>query len=199
MRAACLVAASFLTCTLAGATAFDVCGVIPSAAIESTQGEPVVRTKASQRETGGLTIAQCYYALASQAKSVSLEVTLPGSDAATRSHPKQYWRTHFGRDREIGEAEARKHERGAGPEIRGLGNESVWEGNGPVGALYVLEGDRFLRISIGSAADPAVRVEKTEALARVALAGLAKVGRHEQKPNDADRAANAPESRRNDR
>jgi hypothetical protein len=172
-----------LACTLARATAFDVCGVIPSSAIESAQGAPVLSTKSSQRETGGLTIAQCYYVLANQAHSVSLEVTLPGSDAATRSHPKQYWRAHLGRDREIGEDEGREHERSESPEIRGLGNEALFEGNGPVGALYVLDGDRFLRISIGGSTDPAARVEKTKALARVALTGLAKLGR-ERRRND---------------
>lgn len=199
MWAVWLVGGCSLACTLAGATAFDVCGVIPSSAIESAQGAPVLTTKSSQRETGGLTIAQCYYMLSNQAQSVSLEVTLPGSDAATRSHPRQYWRAHFGRDRELGEGEAREHERGASPEIRGLGNQAVWEGNGPVGALYVLDGDRFVRVSIGGSADPAARVEKSKALARAALAGLAKLGRHKQESNDGDRAASTPERRSDDR
>src|SRR6187397_595778 len=118
-RAVSLALACSLAWTLAGATAFDVCGVIPSSAIEAAQGAPVLSTKSSQRETGGLTIAQCYYVLANQAQSVSLEVTLPGSEAATRSHPKQYWRAHFGNDREIGEGEAREQEREASAEVSG--------------------------------------------------------------------------------
>jgi hypothetical protein len=179
-RVVSLALACPLACTLAGATAFDICGVIPSSAIESAQGAPVLSTKSSQRETGGLTIAHCYYMLANQAQSVSLEVTLPGSEAATRSHPRQYWRTHFGRDREIGEGEAREQERDASAEVSGLGREALFEGNGPVGALYVLDGDRFLRISIGSSADPASRVEKSKALARAALAGLAKRRRNDR-------------------
>ena len=183
MRAVWLAGACSWSVTLAGATAVDICGVIPSSAIESAQGAAVVTTKSSQRETGGMTIAQCYYVLASQASSVSLEVTLPGSDAATRSHPKQFWRAHFGRDRDIGEHEAEEHERSESPEIRGLGSEALFEGNGPVGALYVLDGDRFLRISIGGSTDPAARVEKSKALARVALTGLAKLAR-ERRRND---------------
>jgi hypothetical protein len=44
IRAAWLVGACSLAGTLAGAaTGFDVCGVIPSAAIESVQGAPVPR------------------------------------------------------------------------------------------------------------------------------------------------------------
>ncbi len=177
LRAILLVGASSLLGTVAGATAFDVCNVIPSSAIESAQGAPVVATKSTRHDTGGLTIAQCYYGLANAARSVSLEVTLPGPEAATRSHPKAYWRTHFGRDREIGDRGERDHEAGPSPEIRGLGKEAVWEGNGPVGALYVLDGDRFVRVSIGGPADLAGRVEKSKALARVALAGLSKLGR----------------------
>lgn len=200
IRAVWLIGACSLARTLAGAaTAFDVCGVIPSSVIESAQGAPVLETKSSERETGGLTIAQCYYVLPNQAQSVSLEVTLPGSEAATRSHPRDYWRKRFGRDRETGEGEEEKQERGARPEIRGLGSEALWEGNGPVGALYVLQGDRFLRISIGGSADHAARVEKSKALARVALRSLSKLGKRGQKSNERDLAVNTPEQRRNDR
>src|SRR5262249_42033779 len=132
-----LVAACCLSCTHARATALDVCGLIPSSAIEVAQGAPVLSTKSSQRETGGLTIAQCYFILANQARSVSLEVTLPGSEARTRSHPKEYWHQHFDRDRKAAEGEVEERERGLGQEIHGVGSEAVWEGTGPVGALYV--------------------------------------------------------------
>jgi hypothetical protein len=148
-----------------------------------------------------VTIAQCFYVLPSQAQSVSLEVTLPGPEAASRSHPRDYWRRLFDRDRETSAARGgeRSEERGGPLGVRGLGSEAFWEGNGPVGALYVLDGDRFLRISIGSSADPGVRVERSKALARVALRSLSRPGKRKQESNVRDLAANTPERARDDR
>lgn len=195
IRAAWIAGACSLAHTLgaAAATGFDVCSVIPSPALESVQGAPLLETKSSERQTGGLTIAQCYYVLPNQAQSVSLEVTLPGSDAASRAHPRDYWRRLFDRDRETSET------RGRPPQVRGLGSAAFWEGNGPVGALYVLQGDRFLRISIGGSADPTLRVERSKALARVALRGLAKLGKLDHESSERDLAVNTPERRREDR
>src|SRR6185503_1666029 len=54
---------------------FDACKLIASSEIQDVQGEAVLDAKSSARKTGGFVIAQCYYTLPSQTKSVSLEVT----------------------------------------------------------------------------------------------------------------------------
>jgi hypothetical protein len=40
---------------------------------------------------------------------------------------------------------------------------------GPAGALYVLKGNTFLRISVGGIREEPVRIEKSKALARIAI------------------------------
>ena len=50
--------------------------------------------------------------------------------------------------------------------VDGLGEEAYWVGNGITGALYVLQGDVFVRISVGGVHDESARIEKAKALAR---------------------------------
>lgn len=161
-----------LTSVPAARAGFDVCGVLPRSTIESVQGEAVVDTKSSERVTGGLTIAQCYYALPTHTRSISLEVTLPGPEAASRTRPRDHWRTLF-----HGEREETSGKSGEPLEVEGVGQEAFWTGNAIVGALYVLEGDNFLRISLGGQAEHAVKVEKSKTLARAALGRLAKLSK----------------------
>jgi len=56
--------------------------------------------------------------------------------------------------------------------IDGLGEEAYWVGNPVSGALYVLKGDAFLRISVGGEKDESVRIKKTRTLAQKALERL---------------------------
>jgi len=56
--------------------------------------------------------------------------------------------------------------------IDGLGEEAYWVGNPISGALYVLKGNSFLRISVGGVREESARIEKSKALARAALKRL---------------------------
>jgi hypothetical protein len=134
------------------------------------QGAAVVQTKSSERVAGGMTIAQCYYLLPTNVQSVSLEVTLRGPEGSSTAHPRDYWHQRFSGTRESSEASSVR----SGPlEVRGVGSQAFWEGAGPVGALYALQGDHFVRVSIGGSADQRVRIEKSKTLAKAALRGLA--------------------------
>ena len=53
--------------------------------------------------------------------------------------------------------------------IPGIGDEAYWTA-GPGGALYVLKGDAFIRISLGGSDDEETKIEKSKALASKALA-----------------------------
>lgn len=57
--------------------------------------------------------------------------------------------------------------------VSGLGEEAFWAGDRVTGALYVLQGDTFLRISLGGSRDEAARLERTSVLAKSALRRLA--------------------------
>ena len=48
----------------------------------------------------------------------------------------------------------------------GFGEDAYWVGNVITGALYVLQGDIFLRISVGGVHEESARIEKAQALAR---------------------------------
>jgi hypothetical protein len=66
-----------------------------------------------------------------------------------------------------GEEEASKPRR-----IEGLGEEAYWVGTPIMGALYVLQADTFVRISVGGVREESVRIEKSKALARAVVKRL---------------------------
>jgi hypothetical protein len=53
-----------------------------------------------------------------------------------------------------------------------VGEEAYWTGNPITGALYVLKGNSFLRISVGGSADEEARFQKAKTLAQKALLRL---------------------------
>ncbi len=98
--------------------------------------------------------------------SVSFAVTQP-EPGDPKSNPVDYWKTTFGRyngkedqeDEEKEKAERGKQggkkneeeeEKASPPQkIEGIGQEAFWAGNRFGGALYVLEKNFILRISVG--------------------------------------------------
>lgn len=66
-----------------------------------------------------------------------------------------------------------EEEEGAPPtHITGVGDDAYWVNSRVSGALYVLKGNSFIRISLGGAEDDAARQKKAKALALKALARL---------------------------
>ena len=55
--------------------------------------------------------------------------------------------------------------------IPDLGEEAFWTG-GPTGGLFVLQGDFYIRISVGGPDDDATKIRKSTALAQVVLKRL---------------------------
>ena len=56
--------------------------------------------------------------------------------------------------------------------IAGLGDEAFWVGDPLSGALYVLKGEIFLRVSVGGPTDEAQKIKRARALASRALKRL---------------------------
>jgi hypothetical protein len=170
---------------------FDACALLTSAEIKAVQGEELKETKLAGQTTSGFAISQCFFTLPTFSNSISLMVAemAEGPDA---KRPEEYWRERFraekdkdredkdkdreragGGDKKKGEGREEEEEEGAPPQkISGVGKEAYWVGNRIGGALYVLKGNAYLRISVGGPAEQASKIRKSKTLAQKALARL---------------------------
>lgn len=146
------------------------CTLLTKEETAAVQGEPFKESKASQKSTGGLAISQCYFELPTTVNSIVLTITQKAQGADARD-PKQNWQELFHRDKSSEKKEEGKEEHG--PEkIEGLGDEAFWTGSRVGGALYVLKGNSFIRISVGGGAGRAEKIEKSKTLAESILKRL---------------------------
>ena len=117
-------------------------------------------------------------------KSVSAALAMPSSSQSSAITPRKFWQKPFhGLDMEkdesrvagetAGKAEPEGEEEASKPRrIEGLGEEAYWVGTPITGALYVLQGDNFVRISVGGVGEESARIEKSKVLARAAVKRL---------------------------
>lgn len=160
------------------AKAADPCKLLSNADIQGVQGEPAQEAKPSTQPAGGLMMAQCLFRTSNPSKSISVAIASAGSIS-----PRAFWQKQFGSSQAASEENAEKkaavsrgEKKGEEDEestrprsIAGVGEQAYWVGSPLVGALYVLKGDTFLRISVGGIREESARIEKSKALARVAL------------------------------
>jgi hypothetical protein len=157
----------------------DPCSLLTSKEVAAVQGEPVQQTKPSNQPGTGLLMLQCLFRTTTPTKSVSLAVA-----ASSAMSPRAFWRKQFhpGQDaakekdsggaekKSVAERKEQEEEESTRPRvIAGLGEEAYWVGGPIAGALYVLKGNTFLRISVGGIREEPVRIEKSKALARIAI------------------------------
>jgi hypothetical protein len=150
----------------------DPCALLTPREIESVQGETVSATKSSRPERGRFAVSQCFYTLPTFSRSISLEVIRRDAARPAAASPREHWREIFHLDPGKGDGEAGDIESGGPQPVPGVGDEAFWMSDGVVGALYVLKGDVYLRVSLGGSDDPAERIRKSKILARKALARL---------------------------
>jgi hypothetical protein len=146
----------------------DACALLTKEEIQAVQGEPFKETKPSQKSGAGLIISQCYFELPTPVNSVVLTVT---RKAEGGRDPSESWQETFHREK----APERKKEEGEEKEplkVEGIGDEAFWTGNRVGGALFVLKGNAYLRISVGGAGDQAAKIDKSKTLAASALKRL---------------------------
>lgn len=160
----------------------DSCKMLTSDELKAVLGEPLKETKASDRADGGFNVSQCFYALPTFTKSVSLSVTSAGS-----RNIRDYWEETFHREEAEKERERKAEKDKAGKDqkeprtekkekehppqkVAGTGDEAFWIGSPIGGALYVLKKDIFFRISIGGSDDQKTMLNKSKALATKILA-----------------------------
>jgi hypothetical protein len=169
----------------------DACAMLDSKEIQTVQGEAVKETKLSGQAGGGLQISQCFFTLPSFSNSISLLVAQKG-DGADAKDPKDFWSETFqkgsagekerererdrkdrDKDKKTGGRSEEEQEEGTPPlKVTGIGDDAYWIGSRVGGALYVLKGNAYLRISIGGLGDQTSKINKSKTLAQKALARL---------------------------
>ena len=156
----------------------DACALLEAADLAAVQEAKLIETKASDGQEEKSAVRQCFFRTEPIARSVSLRWVAPpehgNADAA-----RERWRAVFHGEHEDAEERGREGEKereeeeGSPPQrVAGLGDEAFWTGDAASGALYVLSGNSFVRISIGGVSDPAARLEKSKRLAAAALRRL---------------------------
>jgi hypothetical protein len=146
------------------------CTLLTAEEIAAVQGEPFKATRPSSGPGPGLSVSQCYFELPLAVNSVVLTVTRK-SDATGARDPKEQWQEIFHGERRAEKEEKEGEEKG--PEkIEGLGDEAFWTGTRIGGALYVLKGSVYFRISVGGAGDQAEKIRRSKALAENILKRL---------------------------
>jgi hypothetical protein len=159
----------------------DPCALLTSADVQAVQGDAVQETKPSTQPAGGLVMSQCLFRTANPSKSVSVAIASAGSTS-----PRAFWQKQFQSANSA--SEEKEHKKSAAERkqpireeedesprpltIKGVGEQAYWVGSPMVGALYVLKGNTFLRISVGGVREESPRIEKSIALARRALKRL---------------------------
>ncbi|MFL6588616.1 MAG: hypothetical protein ACJ8M4_00425 [Chthoniobacterales bacterium] len=146
------------------------CRLLMPEEIAAVQGEPFKSTKASSASQPGLSISQCYFELPTAVNSVVLTVTRKGDDSDARD-PKESWQEIFHREQPP-EKDDKDGESKQPDKIDGLGDEAFWTGTRVGGALYVLKGNVYIRISVGGAGDQAEKTKRSRALAESVLKRL---------------------------
>lgn len=160
----------------------DACKLLTGDEIKTIQGDTLKDIKPTTR-SGAFNISQCFYATSQFVNSVSLTVTQQSSDAGAENI-REFWKQRFwstgnrGKEREKehdnkGKVSEEEEEEGAPPErVKGLGDEAYSVGNAKFGALYVLKGNKILRISVGGSRSQPERIEKMKTLAKYAVSRL---------------------------
>lgn len=145
----------------------DACTLLTKEDTQVVQGEPFTNTKASQAPVAGLAVSQCYFELPTAVNSIVVTVTRKAEGAGGRD-PSQSWKEIFHRERPREKKEEGEEEKEP-QKVEGVGDEAFWMGNRVGGALYVLKGNSYIRISVGGAGDQAQKLEKSKTLAQSVL------------------------------
>ncbi len=168
------------TTTTANNTALpkiDASKLLTSEELQAVLGEPLKEAVESSRSEAGFAIAQCYFTLPTPSRSVVLTVTTKGDGPQPRE-PRQFWEEKFHEgSEEIERKEGKPEEEAEHPlptprKIEDVGEEAYWIESGQMGALYALEGNRFIRLAIGGNDDEETKIERSAALARTVLKRL---------------------------
>lgn len=140
----------------------NACQVLSARDVAAVQGAKFKSKKLTETASSGVEISQCLYAMPRLSDSVSVDVI--------RGDARGFFRKHFAHAKETEERVATRASRSI--RIRGVGDDAVWSGNAVAGALYVLEGDKVVRVSIGGGLSQEEKIARSKQLALRALRRL---------------------------
>jgi hypothetical protein len=163
----------------------DACALLADADVRTVLGVTVKERQPGTQQARGLLLSQCYLGTGTP-RSVSIAVAGNTRSGGKTVTPRAFWRDQFhGRDKHASERNGEKRDDAArngekreqegeteARPIGGVGDEAFWSGTRVAGALYVLRGNTFIRVSVGGINDEKERIEKSRRLAMSALARL---------------------------
>ena len=152
----------------------DPCRLLTDAEVRAVQGHAPTQKIPSEQPAGSFRFTQCFYRTPELSSSVSVALGIPVTDSK-RSGPRDYWQAQFKCD-ERDEREESDEKKKEPRRLAGLGDEAFWVGDPVTGALYVLRGEVFLRVSVGGSPDQAQKIKRARTLATYALKRLDTTG-----------------------
>jgi hypothetical protein len=153
-------------------TESDPCRLLSDAKVRVVQGQAPAQKVPSEQPAGSFRFMQCFYQTPDFTSSVSVALGVPLGTDSKRSGPREYWQKQF---HAKASAPAGRKKKEPPKPVASLGDEAFWVGDPVTGALYVLKGDVFLRLSVGGTRDPAQNMKRARALASHALKRLEQV------------------------
>jgi hypothetical protein len=153
----------------------DACALLSDEQVRTVQGQAPNAHVPSEQPAQGFRLLHCFFRTPDFSRSVSVAVGVPLAGDSTLDGPRRNWREMFHSSTPEEESEeGEEGEEGKAPprQIQGVGEEAFWLSDPAAGALYVLAGDVFLRVSIGGPADLEARARRARELATYAVARL---------------------------
>jgi hypothetical protein len=168
--------------SVANKSTVDACKLLTGDEIKTIQNDSLKNVTLTTPSGTRFTVSQCFYATNNFINSVSLTVTQQSSNSSAENI-REFWKQGFrdaGRRDKERERERDKKDKGAEEEeegapaerVTGLGEEAYAVGTAKFGALYVLKGNKILRISVGGARTQPERIQKMKSLAQYAVSRL---------------------------
>lgn len=149
-----------------GSPHFDVCALLPKEEIETVQHAVVKDVQGAGRPDAHYLISQCVYTTEPPSKSVVVSISESNPDSALRLTSKQAWDLTLSRYAKRG---TEGEEKFSPPrKIEGVGEDAYWM----AGAIYVLQNNLMLRISVGGPGSEEEKVRSCKILVHGALSRL---------------------------
>jgi hypothetical protein len=172
-------------------TKIDSCSLLTKEEVGEIQQAPMTGAQSSDSPSSEFVASQCYYASSTPNCSVSIVVIQRDPAKAGGRSIEQYWNESFARfhqpkDKEAKERreEAERNEHKGEAEEEGerqhvdavpqLGDEAYWNPSPIGGILYVRQGEKMFRLSVGGPGTNTEKLEKSKKLAERAIARLPK-------------------------
>ena len=180
---------------------YDACSLLTGNEIANVLGEPLQELKPGVQSNGNINMSHCLFVTRDFAKSASVDVATPAAGDSGTRNLRAFWRNQFHVPHALKEekhpasiktpsnsAFLQSREAAVEPAsqtgdddedaarkpraISSLGEEAYWVGSPLAGALYVLQGNLFLRVSVGGVPKESTRIAKSKSLATAILSRL---------------------------